>query len=64
VSLGLSGAAWPLVLLFGILAVTVVALTGLSRIYLGVHFPSDVIGGYIIGAVWCVMCFAALYRWL
>jgi undecaprenyl-diphosphatase len=64
VSLGLSGAAWPLVLLLGVLAVTIVALTGLSRIYLGVHFPSDVLGGYVIGLVWCALCFAALYRWL
>jgi membrane-associated phospholipid phosphatase len=41
-------------------AVTIVALTGLSRIYLGVHFPSDVLGGYFIGAVWCVAYYVAL----
>lgn len=42
-------------------ALSIVALTGLSRIYLGVHFPSDVVGGYTIGAVWCVACYFALH---
>ena len=29
---------------------------GISRIYLGVHFPSDVAGGYIAGFLWVVLC--------
>jgi undecaprenyl-diphosphatase len=33
-------------------AVLVIGMIGLSRIYLGVHYPSDVIGGYCAGAVW------------
>lgn len=60
-TLAFSGAAWPLVVGFGVLALTVVGLTGLSRIYLGVHFPSDVAGGFAIGAVWCVLCGLALF---
>ena len=29
---------------------------GLSRIYLGVHFPSDVAGGFVAGLIWIAFC--------
>jgi len=35
-----------------IAAALLVGMIGLSRIYLGVHYPSDVIAGYCAGAVW------------
>ncbi len=34
------------------LAVAMVTMIGLSRIYLGVHYPSAVIAGYLAAAVW------------
>jgi undecaprenyl-diphosphatase len=34
------------------LAALLVAAIGLSRIYLGVHYPSDVIAGYLAAALW------------
>lgn len=33
-------------------AVLLIAAIGLSRIYLGVHYPTDVLGGYLAAAVW------------
>lgn len=32
-------------------AILLMALIGFSRVYLGVHFPSDVLGGWAVGAV-------------
>lgn len=35
---------------------------GLSRIYLGVHYPSDVAAGYFVGGVWVLAVIAADWR--
>lgn len=41
-------------------AATLVLLVGYSRLYLGLHFFSDVIGGLAAGAVWLTACVTAL----
>ena len=48
--------------LIWIAASLVVGAIGFSRIYLGVHWPSDVIAGYAAGAVW-VSGLVSLDRW-
>ena len=37
-------------------AIAIVILIGVSRLYLGVHFPSDVMGGWAAGAAWAAIC--------
>jgi undecaprenyl-diphosphatase len=41
-----------------------VALNCYSRMYLGVHYPSDIMVGLLIGALWAVLVYLALSRWL
>lgn len=48
----------------GILGFTflLIALIGFSRLYLGVHFLSDVLAGFAAGALWLIVCLSLFYR--
>ncbi|MFE3973519.1 MULTISPECIES: phosphatase PAP2 family protein [unclassified Peribacillus] len=44
-------AKWARVLLI-LFSMTMILSIGISRIYLGVHYPSDIIAGYLAGGFW------------
>jgi len=44
--------------LLGIISVILILMIGLSRIYLGVHYPSDVIAGFSLGFSWLCLAIA------
>jgi undecaprenyl-diphosphatase len=50
----------PISLYFMSLAVFLTVLVGVSRIYLGVHYPTDVLAGWCIGAAWAMGCWALM----
>ncbi|WP_320202015.1 MULTISPECIES: phosphatase PAP2 family protein [Agrobacterium] len=39
-------------------------IIGFSRIYLGVHYPTDVLGGWCAGASWAMLCWILARRFL
>lgn len=46
-----------------LVAIFFTLVVGISRVYLGVHWPTDVLGGWTAGAGWALMCWL-LARWL
>jgi undecaprenyl-diphosphatase len=46
-------------MIYGCTALLILAI-GASRLYLGVHYFTDVAGGYVVGLVWLATCIAAV----
>jgi undecaprenyl-diphosphatase len=43
-----------------VLAAVIVVAVGFSRVYLGVHWPSDVLAGWSLGSMWALLAFSIL----
>jgi undecaprenyl-diphosphatase len=43
-------------------AIALTFMVGVSRVYLGVHYPTDVLAGWCIGSAWALICWAIMTR--
>jgi undecaprenyl-diphosphatase len=48
---------------FLLVAIVLTFAVGVTRVYLGVHWPTDVLAGWTAGAVWALLCWLTA-RWL
>jgi undecaprenyl-diphosphatase len=43
-------------------AIGITVLVGISRVYLGVHWPTDIAAGWTAGAAWTLLCWLLVYH--
>jgi undecaprenyl-diphosphatase len=43
-------------------AIALTFMIGVSRVYLGVHYPTDILAGWCIGSAWALICWAIMTR--
>ncbi|MDX6381668.1 MAG: hypothetical protein QOI57_2692 [Rubrobacteraceae bacterium] len=53
------GGSWKAKVRIGLIIVALVLLIGLGRVYMGAHYPSDVLAGWALGGVWASLCLTA-----
>lgn len=54
---------WRLKLYFFGVALLLTFLTGVSRVFMGVHYPTDVLAGWFAGLAWATLC-SMVARWM
>jgi undecaprenyl-diphosphatase len=47
---------------FVAVAVALTFMIGVSRVYLGVHYPTDVLAGWCVGSAWALLCWTIMTR--
>jgi undecaprenyl-diphosphatase len=47
---------------FVAVAVALALMIGVSRVYLGVHYPTDVLAGWCLGSAWALLCWTIMTR--
>ncbi len=55
--------SWSRKVAYAVSAISLIALIGVSRIYLGVHYVSDVLAGYAVGLLWLLIA-VSFSEWL
>ena len=44
------------------MAIFLTFIVGVSRVFLGVHYPTDVVGGWMLGFLWAAIIFLVTRR--
>jgi undecaprenyl-diphosphatase len=55
--------SWRVKVFFLGIAIFLTVIVGVTRVYLGVHYPTDVLAGWCVGAGWAAICWTA-FHWL
>lgn len=55
--------SWRWRVMIALAAIMMVALVALTRVYLGVHYPSDVLAAFAVGVIWLTLCLTGIHTY-